>query len=91
MSWTAVCFVLVRRFVALKQRGWVGACLATPFAVLALASWPDLDSLSLRLVLASALQFGFVAVVAARLLGGPPEVAVAVPAAWRARRRGRVA
>jgi len=82
--------VLVRRFVALKQRGWVGACLATPLAVLALTSWPDLDSLSLRLVLASALQFGFVAVVAARLLGGPPEVAVAVPAAWRARRRGRV-
>jgi hypothetical protein len=61
VSWTAVCFVLVRRFVALKQWGWIGAGVATPLAVLVLASWPDQDSLSLRLVIASAIQFGFVA------------------------------
>ena len=85
-SWTAACFVLVRRFVALKQRGWVAACLATPLAVLVLASWPDPDSLSLRLVLASAIQFGFVAAVAARLMGGLPDPATASPAARRARR-----
>jgi hypothetical protein len=32
------------------------------------ASWPDQESLSLRLVLAWAIQFGFVAALAARLL-----------------------
>jgi len=84
VSWTAVCFVLVRRFVALKQWGWVGACVATPLAVLVLASWPDQDSLSLRLVIASAIQFGFVAAVAARLMDGLPDAAS--PAARRARR-----
>jgi Protein of unknown function (DUF998) len=91
VSWTAACFVLVRRFVALKQRGWVAACVATPLLVLVLASWPDPDSLSLRLVIASAIQFGFVAVVAARLMSGLPDAAAASPAAWRARRLKRAA
>jgi hypothetical protein len=91
VSWTAVCFVLVRRFVALKQWGWVGACVATPLAVLVLASWPDQDSLSLRLVIASAIQFGFVAAVAARLMDGLPDAAAASPAARRARRPERAA
>ncbi len=86
VSWTAACFVLVRRFVALKQWGWIGGCVATPLAVLVLASWPDQDSLSLRLVIASAIQFGFVAAVAAHLMHGLPEVAAASPAARRARR-----
>jgi hypothetical protein len=85
-SWTAVCFVLVRRFVALRQWGWIGACVASPLVVLVLASWPDQDSLSLRLVIASAIQFGFIAAVAARLMSRLPEVAVASPAARRARR-----
>jgi len=57
---------------------------ATPLAVLVLASWPDQDSLSLRLVIASAIQFGFVAAVAARLMDGLPDAAS--PAARRARR-----
>lgn len=91
VSWTAACFVLVRRFVALKQWGWVGACVATPLAVLVLASWPDPDSLSLRLVIASAIQFGFVAAVAARLLGGLPDAAPESPAARRAGRPERAA
>jgi Protein of unknown function (DUF998) len=91
VSWTAACFVLVRRFVALKQWGWVAACVATPLAVLVLASWPDTDSLSLRLVLATAIQFGFLAAVAARLMRGLPDAAVASPAAWRACRLERAA
>jgi Protein of unknown function (DUF998) len=91
VSWTAVCFVLVRRFVALKQWGWVGACVATPLVVLVLASWPDQDRLSLRLVIASAIEFGFVAAVAARLMDGLPDAAAASPAAWRARRPERAA
>jgi hypothetical protein len=60
---------------------------ATPLVVLVLASWPDQDSLSLRLVIASAIQFGFVAAVAARLIGGLPDAA----AARRARRLERAA
>jgi Protein of unknown function (DUF998) len=91
VSWTAVGFVLVRRFVALRRRGWVAACVATPLAVLVLASWPDPDSLSLRLVLATAIQFGFLAAVATRLMGGLPDAADAPPAAWRARRLQRAA
>jgi hypothetical protein len=91
VSWTAACFVLVRRFVALKRRGWIAACLATPLAVLVLASWPDPDSLSLRLVLATAIQFGFLAVVAAHLLRGLPDTPAATPAARRARRPSRAA
>jgi hypothetical protein len=86
VSWAAVCFVLVRRFVALKQWGWVGAGVATPLAVLVLASWPDPDSLSLRLVIASAIQFGFIAAVAARLRGGLPGAEAAFPAARHSRR-----
>lgn len=58
LSWTAACFVFVRRFAARKQRGWVGAGVATAVAVLALVSWPDMDGVSVRLVLASAIQFG---------------------------------
>jgi hypothetical membrane protein len=75
LSCTAACFVLVRRFAALKRRGWVAACAATPVAVLLLVSWPDPDGLSVRLVLGSALQFGFVAAIAARLLRGLPAAA----------------
>lgn len=91
VSWTAVCLVLVRRFVALKQWGWIGAGVATPLAVLVLASWPDQDSLSLRLVIASAIQFGFVAAVAARLKGGLPDAEAASAAARHTRRLKRAA
>jgi Protein of unknown function (DUF998) len=91
VSWTAACFVLVRRFVALRRRGWVAACVATPLAILVLASWPDTDGLSLRLMLATAIQFGFLAAVAAHLMGGLPDAPAATPAARRARRPSRAA
>jgi hypothetical protein len=91
VSWTAACFVLVRRFVALRRGGWLAACVATPLAVLVLASWPDTDSLSLRLVLATAIQFGFLAAVAAHLVRGLPDAPAATPAARRARRPSRAA
>jgi Protein of unknown function (DUF998) len=91
VSWTAACFVLVRRFVGLRRRGWVAACVATPLVVLVLASWPDTDSLSLRLVAATAIQFGFLAAVAAHLIRGLPDAPAATPAARRARRPSRAA
>jgi hypothetical membrane protein len=66
------CLVFARRFAALKRRGWVGACVATAVAVLVLSSWPDTDGVSVRLVIASAILFGFVAAIAARLMRGLP-------------------
>jgi hypothetical protein len=69
------CLVFARRFAARKQWGWVGACVATAVAALVLASWPDLDGLSVRLLIASAMQFGFVAAVAARIGRDRPDAA----------------
>jgi drug/metabolite transporter (DMT)-like permease len=69
------CVVFMRRFAARRQWGWVGACVATVVAVLVLVSWPDPDGLSVRLVLASAILFGFVAALAARLMRGLPDAA----------------
>lgn len=67
---TVGALVFARRFAALGRWGWVGVCVATVVAALAAGAWPDPDSLSVRLVIATAIQFGFVAAVAAHLLGG---------------------
>jgi hypothetical protein len=64
------CLVFARRFAARKQWGWVAACIGTTMAVLAVLSWPDMDSLSVRLVVGSALQSAFVAALAAHLMRG---------------------
>ena len=66
---------------------WVVACVATVVAVLVLVSWPDPDGLSVRLVLAAAILFGFVAALAARPLRGLPNAAGPSAAAGRAGRR----
>jgi hypothetical protein len=62
------CFVFARRFAALERRAWMVASIATPVAVLSFIFWPDLNSLSVRLVIATAILFGHVAAVAARAL-----------------------
>ena len=72
LSWLAACFVFPRRFAARNQRGWVAACVAAPVAVLVVGAWPDLDSLSLRLVIGSAISFGFIAALAVRLMRAQP-------------------
>jgi Protein of unknown function (DUF998) len=72
LSWTAACFVFMRRSAAARQWGWAGACAASAVAVLVLTSWPDLDGVSVRLVLASAIMFGLVAALASRLPAGLP-------------------
>ena len=77
------CLVFARRFASIKQTGWVAASIATPFAVLGLSSWPDPNGLSVRLVIATALLFGYVAALAARALGDLPESAVTESAAVR--------
>jgi hypothetical protein len=66
------CLVFARRFAALGQRGWVLASVAAAVSVLVLTFWPDLDGISLRLVIAQAIQFGFVAALAAHLMAGLP-------------------
>ena len=76
LAWFAVCFVLLRRFKSEGRRGWVAACVAAPVAVLVVDGWPDLDSLSVRLVVGSAISLGFLAAVSAYhvgfMVGGGP-------------------
>lgn len=62
----AACLVFARRFAGLRQRGWAAVCVATPVVVLVLVAWPDLESLSLRLVTATAVLYAFLAALAAR-------------------------
>jgi hypothetical membrane protein len=73
LAMTAGCLVFVRRFASRRQWGWVAGCIVTVLAVLTLAGWPDVDGLSLRLLLASAILLGFVGAVAAYLIRGLPE------------------
>ena len=63
----ALAVVLARRFAAERRWGWLAACVATPLLAIGIAAWPDLDSLSVRLVLTSAVQFGFLSSVLWRL------------------------
>ena len=70
VSWLVFCVVLLRRFAAGKQRGWAVASIVAPLAVLVVEGWPDLDTLALRLVIGSAISFGFVAALAALLARG---------------------
>jgi Protein of unknown function (DUF998) len=88
LSWVAACLVFRRRFAARGQRGWAAACVAAPAAVLVIDAWPDLDSLSLRLVLGSAVSFGLVAAVAGHLMRGTPVSINASPAVTGAGRSG---
>jgi Protein of unknown function (DUF998) len=67
LSWTAACFVLRSRFAAGGRRGWARACVTVVAAVLVISSWPDPDSFTIRVVIATAVQFGLIAAVAARL------------------------
>jgi Protein of unknown function (DUF998) len=73
------CLVFARRFAALRRRGWVAASVATAAAVFVLTWWPDLDGISVRLVVACAVLFGFVAATAARLRRGLPAASAEQP------------
>jgi Protein of unknown function (DUF998) len=59
----AACVVFARRYAALGRRGWVVAALAAPVAAIVVAGWPDLTTLSVRLVIATAILFGFLTAV----------------------------
>jgi hypothetical protein len=44
---------------------WVAACVTTAAAVLGLGLWPDTNGISVRLLIATAILFGFVSALAA--------------------------
>jgi Protein of unknown function (DUF998) len=73
LGMVAGCLVFARRFAGRRQRGWAGASVATAASVLVLAAWPDLDGVSVRLVVASAILYGFVGALAAHLRRGLPD------------------
>jgi hypothetical protein len=61
VSWLAACLVFRSRYSAAGERAWSRACVAAPVAVVLVSAWPDLDSLSVRLVIGAAFQFAFYA------------------------------
>lgn len=67
VSWLVVCLVLSRRFTGDGRSGWAAACVVTPLAWVVVGAWPDLDSLSLRLVAGTAISFGFTAALGVAL------------------------
>jgi uncharacterized membrane protein YhaH (DUF805 family) len=88
---TAACAVFARRYAALGRRGWLVAALATPVAALIVAGWPDLNTLSVRLVIATAILFGFLTAVFAQVLKQGPssqnlgtEFGAEIPTSWPA-------
>lgn len=68
VSWLAACAVFGRYFARLRERGRLATCAAAPLAVLAVDGWPDLDTLSVRLVIGSAISFALVAALAVRFM-----------------------
>jgi hypothetical protein len=83
MGAIGACGVFARRYAALGRRGWAVASVATVVAVLVIAGWPDLNTLSVRLVIATAALFGFLSVVAAQLLLQERERAPLAPSTRR--------
>ena len=75
----AACGVFARRYVALRRRGWAVAAVTTVVAVLVIAGWPDLNTLSVRLVIATAALFGFLSAVSAQLFSQGREPAPLTP------------
>ncbi|HET9778353.1 MAG TPA: DUF998 domain-containing protein [Propionibacteriaceae bacterium] len=79
----AACGVFARRYAALARRGWAVAAVTTVVAVLVIAGWPDLNTLSVRLVIAAAALFGFLSAVSAQLFRQEREPAALAPATPR--------
>jgi hypothetical protein len=64
----SACVVLARRYATQRRRGWMVAALLTPVAALVVAGWPDVNTLSVRLVITTSILFGFVTAVFAEVL-----------------------
>jgi hypothetical protein len=68
LSLIAACFVLVRRFVGLGQRGWAIYSAVTGLACLALGAWPSPQTVSVRLALLILISWAWVSALAISLL-----------------------
>jgi Protein of unknown function (DUF998) len=68
----AACVVFARRYAALGRRGWMAVALAAALGALVAVGWPDLNTLSVRLVIATAILFGFLTAVFAQMLKQGP-------------------
>jgi hypothetical protein len=62
------CFVVVRRAVVGRQRGWAAYSAATGGIALVLVAWPGQEGLSVRLAVAVTLAFAWTTAQALRLL-----------------------
>jgi hypothetical protein len=60
------CLVFARRYAAAGQRRWVAGCIATAVTVLVLSS-PGAGGYAVRVLIATAILFGFVAALSATL------------------------
>jgi Protein of unknown function (DUF998) len=67
----AACFVLVRRFAGLGQRGWATYSAGTGVACLALAAWPDQQTVSIRLAVLILISWAWVSALAISLRAEP--------------------
>jgi hypothetical protein len=68
----AACVVFARRYGALGRRGWMAVALAAALGAPVAVGWPDLNTLSVRLVIATAILFGFLTAVFAQMLKQGP-------------------
>ncbi|MET9268109.1 DUF998 domain-containing protein [Kribbella sp. NPDC003557] len=66
-AWIVANVVLARRFAHARDRGWGWACYAAPVLVLTVDGLPQADSLPIRLVIGTAIQFTFVTALSVRL------------------------
>jgi hypothetical protein len=71
LSLIAACFLLVRRFVGIGQRGWATYSALTGVACLALATWPNQQTASIRLAVAILISWTWVSALAISLLAEP--------------------
>lgn len=67
-SLTVACLVFARRDARTGRRGAAVLSLACAVAVVVVMAWPDQDSISVRMALGSAVLFGWLSAVCARLL-----------------------
>jgi hypothetical protein len=61
------CFVLARRFLGLRQRGWAACSVSTGVLALGFAAWPGMDGISWRLAVAILLTFAWQSALAVHL------------------------
>jgi hypothetical protein len=67
-SLTVACLVFARRFAGLGLRGWAMLSVVAAVAVIVVMAWPDQDTIGVRMAVGSAIIFGWLSAVAARLI-----------------------